>query len=358
MAFLQDWLRRPQRVWLRRAIFQVHLWTGIAIGLYIVAVCVSGSVVVFRIELDRYFTHGPRQVEVSGRRLSDEALGRIAKQNYPAYSVSQVWPGKKPTDAVEIWLNRIGTERPLQREFDPYTGRDLGDRRPVVLAVLAWLIKFHGNLGFGDTGRIVNGAGGFVVAVLCLTGLVIWWPGIGNWRRSVLPAWRGDWKRFNWELHSTVGFWMVAAVFLFAITGAYVVFTEQFERAINSVSPLRVYRLEIADTPSVDTGPKLGKPRIDPDTFDLIDPSGNSPGPKPSFGDELVRWAPRLHYGRYWGVGVKALWAILGLAPPILFCTGALMWWNRVLRPEALRARRKARIPKDAISIGQSTTAL
>jgi uncharacterized iron-regulated membrane protein len=358
MAFLQDWLRRPRRVWLRRAIFQIHLWTGISVGLYIVAVCVSGSAVVFRIELDRYFTHGPRTVALSGQRLSDEELGRIAKKDYPTYSVSQVWPAKKPADAVEIWLNRTGTERPLQREFDPYTGRDLGDRRPFVLAVLAWLIKFHGNLGFGDTGRIVNGLGGFLVAVLCLTGLVIWWPGISNWRHSVLLAWRGDWKRFNWELHSTVGFWMAAAVFLFAITGAYVVFTEPFERAINSVSPLRVYRLEITGTPAADAGPKLGKPRIDPDTFDLIDTSANGSEPKPSFGDELVRWAPRLHYGRYWGIGVKSLWVILGLAPPILFCTGALMWWNRVLRPEALRARKKARISKGPIPAAESTTAL
>jgi uncharacterized iron-regulated membrane protein len=32
---------------------------------------------------------------------------------------------------------------------------------------------------------------------------------------------------------------------------------------------------------------------------------------------------------------VKALWVVLGLVPPFLFVTGALMWWNRVLSREA-----------------------
>jgi uncharacterized iron-regulated membrane protein len=30
---------------------------------------------------------------------------------------------------------------------------------------------------------------------------------------------------------------------------------------------------------------------------------------------------------------VKWLYVILGLVPAVLFVTGAIMWWNRVLRP-------------------------
>jgi predicted NAD/FAD-dependent oxidoreductase len=35
--------RQPQRVWIRRASFQIHLWLGIALGLYIVMLSVTGS---------------------------------------------------------------------------------------------------------------------------------------------------------------------------------------------------------------------------------------------------------------------------------------------------------------------------
>ena len=46
MSLWQRWWRQPQRVWLRRAMFQVHLWTGLALGLYIVLLSVTGSVLV------------------------------------------------------------------------------------------------------------------------------------------------------------------------------------------------------------------------------------------------------------------------------------------------------------------------
>ena len=55
VAFWQRWLRQPQRVWLRRASFQIHLWIGLALGLYIVMLSVTGSVLVYRNELDRFF---------------------------------------------------------------------------------------------------------------------------------------------------------------------------------------------------------------------------------------------------------------------------------------------------------------
>jgi len=32
----RQFLRQPQRVWLRRACCQIHLWTGLALGLYVV----------------------------------------------------------------------------------------------------------------------------------------------------------------------------------------------------------------------------------------------------------------------------------------------------------------------------------
>ena len=36
---------------LRKALFQIHLWTGIAVCLWVVLVCVTGSALVFRGEM-------------------------------------------------------------------------------------------------------------------------------------------------------------------------------------------------------------------------------------------------------------------------------------------------------------------
>jgi uncharacterized iron-regulated membrane protein len=46
------------------------------------------------------------------------------------------------------------------------------------------------------------------------------------------------------------------------------------------------------------------------------------------------------HYGNFAGWPMKALYVILGFAPAVLFVTGMIMWWNRVLSPAARRLQR------------------
>lgn len=346
MKLLQQWWRHPQRVWLRRALFQIHLWTGIGVGLYVVVVCLSGSAIVFRAELAKYFTRPPRSVTVSGQRLTDDEISKTAQRDYPKYSVEQVRVAKRPDQAVEVWLQRDIGSSEIQREFDPYTGNDLGRRQPIALDLLTWLVVFHGNLGLGPIGHTANGVGGFLLAVLCITGVIIWWPGVGSWRRSLWVSLRSDWKRINWELHSVMGFWILLGIFMFGITGAYLVFTTPMEKAINAVAPLRVYRLDIEDVVPDDASAASGGQGPLVQVFTIPADGGvNRRGGPPNYsvGDEMVRWSTRLHYGRFAGWKTKAAWVLLGLIPPSLFLTGLLMWWNRVLRPSAWRARKRAK---------------
>jgi len=51
MTFLHNLVHRPRQLWLRRALFQIHLWAGIALSLYVVVVALSGSILVFENEL-------------------------------------------------------------------------------------------------------------------------------------------------------------------------------------------------------------------------------------------------------------------------------------------------------------------
>ena len=74
VTFWQRWIRQPQATWLRKAIFQVHLWSGIGIGLYIFMVSVTGSILVYRNELYTAATPAPITVAESGARLTEEQL--------------------------------------------------------------------------------------------------------------------------------------------------------------------------------------------------------------------------------------------------------------------------------------------
>jgi uncharacterized iron-regulated membrane protein len=55
-------------------------------------------------------------------------------------------------------------------------------------------------------------------------------------------------------------------------------------------------------------------------------------GVNQSIGDSVIWWQVPLHFGTYWGLGFKVIWATAGMAIPLLTVTGLLMYWNRVLR--------------------------
>lgn len=296
MTFLDRWVRRPQSCWLRKALFQVHLWAGMGAGLYVLLISVTGSLLVFRPELHRVFESGPVIIAGLGERLNPDALKEAARRSYPEYRLTEVWNGKNPDQAVEIWFERDGERK--ARLFDPYTGTDLGEPMPASIRFSLWLVDLHDNLLYGETGRIVNGVGALFLTSLCLTGTVIWWPGIKTWRRSLIIEWRANWKRLNWTLHSAMGFWAFAFVFMWAISGVYLVFQEPFAAAVDYFEPPGEFEQE-------------------------------------RLGDIVLRWLARVHFGRFAGWPVKVVWLILGLVPVLLFVTGALMWWNRVLRPGA-----------------------
>jgi len=49
--------------------------------------------------------------------------------------------------------------------------------------------------------------------------------------------------------------------------------------------------------------------------------------------DGWLLWLIRLHFGRFRGVmWANVLWIILGLLPAILFITGFVLWYRRVLK--------------------------
>jgi uncharacterized iron-regulated membrane protein len=287
--------RRPQGLWVRRALFQIHLWSGIAAGLYLLVISLTGSLLVYRVELHKMFSRPPVTVIPLGERLSDDQLKEAAMRAFPNYKVTNVWPAKKPEQAVEIWLDRDRAGTALHRIFDPYTGKNLGPPDPAMVRFIVWLASLHDDLLTGDTGRKFNGAGAIALTLLSLTGIVIWWPGISSWRRSLGVDLRSNWKLFNWNLHSAVGFWSFLLVLMWAVSGIYLAFPNPFQNVVDYLQPL--------------------------------EDSGTT-----RFGDEFLRWLTRLHFGRFGGWPIKALWTVLGMIPFLLFVSGVLMWWNRVVQ--------------------------
>jgi uncharacterized iron-regulated membrane protein len=238
---------------------------------------------------------------------------------------------------------------------------------------------------------MINAIGGFLSAAVCLTGLVIWWPGVSRWKRALIVTGNAGWKRFNFDLHSAVGFWTFGLLFIWGMTGGYFVFPQPFRAVINYFTPidapLSPRAVNNAGAPqAVNTGgnPAGANPRGAAATSNgsqtasasptamasrtpavaktSVPQAGGAPAASaarpvnaapPSSGSfprrrrrpltkggRILQWFSFLHYGNFAGWTVKWIWFLLGLTPAILFGTAVVMWWNRVLSPALRRWRR------------------
>jgi uncharacterized iron-regulated membrane protein len=293
MSLAERWLRHPQGVWARKALFQIHLWTGLIVALYVLVMSVTGTVLIYRRELAKAFSAEPHVLAGPGPRFTVDELKRAAERAHPGYQANRVFEPRNPSLPVEIWLER-GSNK-IQRLFNPYTGADLGNSLEVGFRVVLWLVDLHDNLLSGRTGHFANGIGGICVTLVCLSGIVIWWPGIDKWRRSLIIDWRANPRSFNWSLHSALGFWSVLFILMWGISGIYLSWPSPFNALVDF----------------------LGAPQ----SRDL------------RFGDQVLAWLARLHFGRFPSLPLKLVWTVFGLVPVALLVTGAVMWWNRVLGP-------------------------
>jgi uncharacterized iron-regulated membrane protein len=165
----------------RRALFQIHLWSGIGVGLYVFVIGLTGSVLMFREELAGSDPHLAAVAEAGAPAVGIPAVVASARAARPGGELLGVYAPSGPREPFIAWVQENDAIEPVV--VHPATGAILGVRRQH--AWLAWLQDLHFYLLGGDTGLAVNGAGGLLLLAMGLTGLVIWWPGMGSWRRSL-----------------------------------------------------------------------------------------------------------------------------------------------------------------------------
>ena len=301
--------KQPKPTFLRRALFQIHLWTGVAVGVYMVFISLTGSAVVFRRDLNQSLLGNipAKDVAADAQRLSDADFRAAVLKQFPGYTINRVAVSRRRLSPNEVRMTKDGEV--LQERFNPYTGADMGSARPRAVAVMEWFTDLHDNLLKGETGRKVNAVGGALLCILCLTGLVIWWRASGAWYKGFFFSPRSGWKRLNFDLHAALGFWGLLILILWGVSGIYFGFPDPFMKVVDYFEP--------------------------PDQF----PIGRH-------GDAFIAWMVRMHFGRYGGMGVRITYVIIGLLPAVMFVTGAIMWWNRVLRRWVVQTRRIAPRPR------------
>jgi uncharacterized iron-regulated membrane protein len=371
------YFHKPQAVWWRKALFQVHLWVGIIIGLYIIVIGITGSILVFKTELATLSY--PQLLKAQPEHMQPEAtLAQVVDHARAAYPQHALITAYRPGTFSETFLMFMESEKSPQPWLYVFANPD-GTIRGALNLKSSWLTyvgELHYRLLAGQTGFLINGIGAGFLVLLSMTGLVLWWPGIHRWTRALKVNFRRNWKRINFDLHSVIGFWTVTIVLIWAISGVYFVWPKQVESVVNRISSTTAGTEPEIEVPpavagkSADIGTIIAQaqaaspgnqlagiylPEDPKKPFDVMlargpigdftqmdhiyfDPSSGKQlgvwhsGINPTLGSKFVFWLGPLHFGVYWGLGIKILWAVLGLSLPVLTVTGALMYWNRSLR--------------------------
>jgi uncharacterized iron-regulated membrane protein len=231
-------------------------------------------------------------VPAVGTRLTGDELKAAVAAAYPGSQIVAVRESRRPERPASVLIERNGQRS--DRLFDPYALKDIGDSYPPVLRAMEWLVDLHDNLLAGPDGRVWNGLGGMLVTFLIVTGLIIWWPGKRRVWRSMTIGKPEASRRFAWQLHNALGVWSFVMLLVWALTAVYFGFPEWWESAV--------------------------------DYFDADKTDTNRPG------EAVLLFLIKMHFGRFGPVWVRFVWFTLGLLPVVLFVTGFVLWWTRVVR--------------------------
>ncbi|QJD77248.1 PepSY-associated TM helix domain-containing protein [Spirosoma rhododendri] len=200
---------------------KLHLWLGLASGLVVFIVALTGSMLAFRDELEpltnaRFFTVSS---PTNGPRRPLDLLVATATAQFPGKPVSKVIVEDQPDRTVIVELKQSKKAKDvLAVALDPYTGRVVATRVEES-AFFPTVLRLHRYLCLGETGKVITGISCSLFLVIMLTGLVLWWPNRKNRAQRFRIKWNASFKRLNWDLHAVVGFYVLPFIFLIASTG-------------------------------------------------------------------------------------------------------------------------------------------
>ena len=174
MTLLRRFLRQPKQLWIRKVNFQIHRWTGIVLALYLTAMGLTGSILVFSDELTGMSAHRPWHISAKEPWADASIIIGSLAATYPHTHILSVMA---PTKAEPFYLAILQIRERTTVACHPVTGRVLGELR----STRTWLDlvrEFHENLFLRRTGRILNGTAAAFLLLLIFSGLVNWWPGV------------------------------------------------------------------------------------------------------------------------------------------------------------------------------------
>lgn len=372
---------------LNRRLFTLHSWLGLLTGVFLLLLGLSGSVLVFRHELDQLANQSLLTVRPTGPTVPPGTLARCYQTivgRYPRLDgIAWLNPGAGPTDAYNfrLYLNdeRLFTYDLGLISLDPYTGAILRDGKSAdfMPSFIEWLLQFHFSFQLGVPGAALTALFGLTMLGSLLTGAVIYRKMIGKVLTFRARINRKNWRTISSDLHRIVGVWSLLLNAVIFFTGFWMNLfafkakswqTETLPTRPNTLMAIpadSLYRKALQQIPDLQptyaylptqperkfrvNGPLRNQwvlwgtgntVNLDQQTGAITQVRRLSELP---FGERLEATFFPLHVGNYGGWPIKLLYVLIGLSPGLLSITGFLLWWRRARKPTRPVAISKSR---------------
>lgn len=194
----------------------LHLWLGLASGIVVFIVSITGCVLVFEQELKpltQPWLNAERPAEAA--YLPPSTIYHKVKAQFPDKKVSGIWYyGHERTAKVSMDSDSLVY-------VNPYTAEITG----IVDHEDFFHLMLEGHTGLwieGEAGHQIVAWATLIFFVLLITGMVLWWP--KKWNKtgreqSFTIKWKAKFKRLNYDLHNVLGFYSLIVALIITLTG-------------------------------------------------------------------------------------------------------------------------------------------
>jgi uncharacterized iron-regulated membrane protein len=361
-------------------LYSLHSWAGIITGLLLFIVCFSGSVMVFREEIDAWANPSAGALPRMEQPVAPDAVLASLARQYPDSRSDMLLP---PDDVNPSWsvYAKLADGASVKLAARADTGAIVG---PVDSQLGQFLRTLHVFLFFGP--RWIVGFLGVAMLFLIVSGFVI--------HRKIVKElftvrWRKSLRLSASDLHKGAGVWALGFHLLIAFTGAWLGLAPVFERGYAFVSGMGGVAGSAPTAPAPATRAKTGSgavvslppldallaralvdmPGLTVERISLRNPgkpnaavvfygavqdsvfskssivydlaSGKvndlqGPATRGFWGSFNLLLKP-LHFGDYGGLVMKWLYFLLGMTPALLSLSGTLLWIERRKLKQAQR---------------------
>jgi len=366
---------------MNKTLFKLHSWMALAAFVPLLVICITGSILVFKHEIDSMLLADTVRVDAAGReRLSLDALEASMHGNFPGYEVVG-WALFQDADRADlVYTMQHGTDEWTYALIDQYTGEPLRPPMGLTHHLTDWLLDLHYTLLLGDWGMLVTSIFSILLCLLGITGFILYRK---FWKHFFTLRWNARMIVYFSDLHKMTGIIGAPVLLILGFTGAWWNIThfahEMEEHADGHAHHKMVERL-YNDELSLqglmdDTGNRIqnfettyisfpwepganftfwgdvhsGNPLISEYASNVSYNAQNGEHllsydiREASLGAVIVDSYRRLHFGNFAGLVSKILWCVIGLSPLLLSITGVYIWYQRREKRRNARDKRRAR---------------